>query len=815
MNSSEFFSHKQQYVREHLENTSVLSRKFAEKIGLGNVGELIGLLHDFGKYSEEFQGYIKSACGIIDSNSEAFVDSKDKKGRIDHSSAGAQYIWRQADPNKPVTVYLAQIIALCIASHHGGLIDCILPDGEDWFAKRINKDPAKTHIDEAVDRCDGRILKRIDRLFKQTETLRDFIAVMKCVTDVASLTIRDYRAGFLTRFLFSCLIDADRTDTVDSECPEKAMLRNKNTYPAWDEFIDALDKRLSKFLVRNRVDEIRRDVSLACKKSGVKERGIYSLTVPTGGGKTLASLRFALEHARKHDLKRIVFVIPYTTIIDQNADEVRKVFKDLSGKYKTELVLEHHSNLTPDEETLQTKILSENWDASIVYITTVQLLESLFSGGTRGVRRMHQLAESVIVFDEIQTLPVRLVHLFNNAMNSIVDFCGSSVVLCTATQPCLNKVCAQKGAIEIKKEHEIMPDVKILFSELKRVEVVDAVKTGGWSPEEVAQLAKEELQRTGSVLIVVNTKRAAKELFELCQQADVVVYHLSTDMCPAHRIDILEKVKMCLVPDTFQPMICVSTQLIEAGVDVDFGSVIRYLAGLDSIAQAAGRCNRNGLREKGRVTIVNPISENLGMLKDMEAGREKTYRVLNEYRNNPEEFNNDLLCPDAMDRYFQYYFFDRASKMDYPVSAREFGHSDTLLRILSTNNLSIESYKIKYKKPPVIPLRQSFKSAAKAFRAIDSETQGIIVPYGEGEDIISGLCASSDISREFALMKSAQRFSVNCFRNMIDKLGIGEAGALHNIQGSGILCLKSEHYSKDYGVSVERVMNQSTGFLNG
>jgi len=541
MNSSEFFSHKQQYVREHLENTSVLSRKFAEKIGLGNVGELIGLLHDFGKYSEEFQGYIKSACGIIDSNSEAFVDSKDKKGRIDHSSAGAQYIWRQADPNKPVTVYLAQIIALCIASHHGGLIDCILPDGEDWFAKRINKDPAKTHIDEAVDRCDDRILKRIDRLFKHTETLRDFIAVMKCVTDVASLTIRDYRAGFLTRFLFSCLIDADRTDTVDSECPEKAVLRNKNAYPAWDEFIDALDKRLSKFLVRNRVDEIRRDVSMACKKSGVKERGVYSLTVPTGGGKTLASLRFALEHARKHDLKRIVFVIPYTTIIDQNADEVRKVFKDLTDKYKTELVLEHHSNLTPDEETLQTKILSENWDASIVYTTTVQLLESLFSGGTRGVRRMHQLAESVIVFDEIQTLPIRLVHLFNNAMNSIVDFCGSSVVLCTATQPCLNKVCAQKGAIEIKQEHEIMPDVKSLFSELKRVEVVDAVKPGGWSPEEVAQLAKEELRKTGSVLIVVNTKRAAKELFELCRQVDAVVYHLSTDMCPAHRMGILEK----------------------------------------------------------------------------------------------------------------------------------------------------------------------------------------------------------------------------------------------------------------------------------
>jgi len=810
MYDGKFLSHENKYVHEHLENTSVLSREFAKKIGLGKVGELIGLLHDLGKYSEEFQKYIKSACGIIDSRSEEFVDPKQKKGKIDHSSAGAQYIWCQADPNNPVTVYLAQIIALCIASHHGGLIDCILPDGEDRFFKRINKDSEKTHIDAVIERCDDWILKKANRIFHSPETLQEFIGVMKCVTESASQTIRDYRTGFLTRFLFSCLIDADRTDTVDSECPEKAALRNKNIYPPWDEFIDALDKRLLKFPLRNRVDEIRRDVSLACKKSGAKKRGVFSLTVPTGGGKTLASLRFALEHAGKHNLKRIVFVIPYTTIIDQNADEVRKVFKKLADKYKTELVLEHHSNLTPDEETQQSKILSENWDAPVVYTTTVQLLESIFSGGTRGVRRMHQLAEAVIVFDEIQTLPVRLVHLFNNAMNSLVDFCGSSVVLCTATQPCLNKVCETKGAIKIKKEHEIVPDVKTLFSDLKRVEIVDAVKPGGWHLEEIAQLAIEELQKTGSVLIVVNTKRAAKELFELCQQAEAVAYHLSTDMCPAHRMDILNKVKSCLKIDTLQPLICVSTQLIEAGVDVDFGSVIRYLAGLDSIAQAAGRCNRNGLREKGCVTIVNPASENLGMLKDMEAGREKAYRVLNEYRINPEAFNYDLLCPEAMDRYFQYYFFDRASKMDYPISAREIGYSDTLLRMLSTNILSVESYNIKYKKMPPIPLRQAFNSAAKAFRVIDSETQGIIVPYGEGEDIISRLCASYDISQEFELVKKAQRYSVNCFRNIIDKLGVGEAGALHNIQGSGILCLKTEHYSNQYGVSEERVMNQQT-----
>ena len=796
---------KIQTVDEHQKGTATLSRIFGRKIGLANAGELIGLLHDLGKYSSDFQEYFSEE---ILSWTDPTIKRRWKRGSVDHSTAGAQYIWNTADKNDKALLYLIQILSLCISSHHSGLIDCLAPDGEDKFTKRIKKDSERTHFIEVVEKCNKNILNKIDALIKTPQTLSEFIDVMKQVMDGKTKTVQLFRAGLLTRFLFSCLIDADRTDTADFENPENAELRQHSRYPAWGEFITVLEQRLEQFETRNHVDEIRHDVSLSCKQFGEREQGIYTLTVPTGGGKTLASLRFALEHAQNHKLNRIFFIIPYTSIIDQNAHEVRQIFAELSEKYKNELVLEHHSNLTPDKDTLQSKILAENWDAPIVYTTSVQLLESFFNSGTRGVRRMHQLAESVIVFDEIQTLPVRLTHLFNNAMNFLVDICKSSVVLCTATQPCLHDVDTEKGAIQLTKDPEIMPNVSKLFYDLRRVEVIDQRKPGGLSTAEIAELTKCELIKSGSVLVVVNTKQSARDLFRCCRDFDAKIFHLSTDMCPVHRMIILAKIRSSLEPNNSTPIVCISTQLIEAGVDVDFGSVIRYLAGCDSIAQAAGRCNRNGLRKIGRVTIVNPKDENIGSLIDIEVGREIAQRVLDECAKDKDALNSDLLHPDVMNRFFQYYFYDRKAEMGYPVSKKIVNQSETLLRLLSTNNESLQNYLRAYGKHPDYPLRHSFNSAAKAFKAIDSETQGVIVPYKKGKEIIAKLCASNNILKEYALMKTAQRFSVNCYQNRIMKLGIGEAGALHDIQGSGILCLKPEHYSRDFGVSDEPVTDQ-------
>ncbi|MGB5156501.1 MAG: CRISPR-associated helicase Cas3' [Desulfobacterales bacterium] len=512
-------------------------------------------------------------------------------------------------------------------------------------------------------------------------------------------------------------------------------------------------------------------------------------------------------------MERIIYVIPYTSIIDQNAGEAKKILEDCdtAGYFLDRVVLEHHSNLTPEEETWRQKILAQDWDAPVVFTTSVQFLEALFASGTRSVRRMHQLSRSVIIFDEVQTIPLRCVHMFNNALNFLVRNCGSTVVLCTATQPLLNSVDKKLGSLDISINNEIMPDVGRLFAELKRVDVFDKRKVGGWSCDEVAELADEELKKAGSSLIVVNTRKAAQELYEKChQRIQTEIHHLSTNMCPAHRMKVLKKIRSCLDINNPTPILCISTQLIEAGVDVDFGSVIRSVAGLDSIAQAAGRCNRNGLKPTGRVFIINPGFEKLDKLIDITIGKEKAERLLDEYKNDPAYFDHNILGTKAIARYFQYYFYERASEMKYPVGRNSIiGRDDNLLELLSVNKTSFDEYaRSNNNNAPPIFFRQSFMSAAKMFQAIDSITQGIIVPYLEGKTIIADLCSAFDVEKQYKLIRDAQRYSVNLFPNEWKKLD--DADAIHEVQeGAGIYYLDEQYYSPVFGLSMNPV-NKST-----
>lgn len=822
--TSDFIAHirkldsEKQTVAQHLIETAAIAREHAKKIGLPLMGELCGLLHDLGKYGDEFQRYIKSEYGLLDPDSEDFDDAKGKKSGGDHSTAGSQLLWNDCKKGEHLDVLLRQILSLSIASHHSGLLDCIEPkDGTDSFSKRMEKSDEKTHLREVKQKIDSDVLRKITTLLQSPELRTELEIQKKKVLNLERKVacLRDFRYGLLTRFLFSCLIDADRTNTADFASRETAAKRLRGQYVDWNKLIEALERRLSEFTVKTDVDPLRAEISNHCRDFAQREKGLYSLTVPTGGGKTLASLRFALSHAKKHEMTRIIYVVPYISIIDQNADEVRKIFHALSQQEQQEIVLEHHSNLSPEKETLQGKIIAENWDAQIIYTTAVQFLETLFSSGTRGVRRMHQLANAVIIFDEVQTLPVRIVHLFNNAINFLLDLCGSTVVFCTATQPCLDKVEPTKGAVTLTPEQEMMPDVKDYFRKLQRVEVRDARKPGGWSEEEIAELAHECVESAKSVLIIVNTKQAAKQLYQLCnrkQDDTISVYHLSTNMCPAHRLDILTKVKECLNPDDPHPVICISTQLIEAGVDVDFGSVIRYLAGMDSIAQAAGRCNRNGRCEKGLVYVVNPSRENLDRLEEIRIAQEKAQHILNDYQRDPSAFDHDIIGIEAMQRYYKYYFFDRAAQMAYPVSAKEFDHEDDLLTLLSTNEKSVEIYKRNTRQAPPILLRQAFKSAANAFKVINTSTQGVIVPYCiEGKRIINELCASWNSGKQFGLIKEAQRYSVNLFPHQIEMLW--KKNALFEVQeGSHIFYVLQQHYSPDFGVDHE-IVNEME-FLN-
>ncbi|WP_018527764.1 CRISPR-associated endonuclease Cas3'' [Alkalispirochaeta alkalica] len=549
----DFIAHENQSLIGHLCGVATKCKENASKIGCGDYGEVLGLLHDVGKYSTEFQNYIKSSVGELDPDKdEDFVNTSEYKGKIDHSTAGAQFIWQELAGKTSSQRFLAQILSLCLVSHHSGLIDNLRSDNNgtvDSFTKRIRKNTDKTHLKEIKDKAE--VLARVNSIISNqtfSEPMeRVLSSVFKSLPDGQrnqTSSLFQFHAGLFVRFLFSCLIDADRQDTADSEKMQAAGFRQNGMYVGWKDLISRLEKKIVEFgEPENDVDILRRHVCDSCLEAASKDKGIFTLTVPTGGAKTLSSLRFALHHAEKHKIDRIIYVIPFTSIIDQNAEVVRKIL-ETSAADKGRIVLEHHSNIGAEKQGWKEKLLTENWDAPVVYTTMVQFLEALFGAGTRGARRMHQLAESVIVFDEIQTLPIRCVHMFCNAVNFLVRQCGSSIVLCTATQPLLGRVDNQKGSLDPSSMREIMPNVYELFDDLKRVDVIDLRKAKGWSDEETADLVLDEVTKTGSCLVIVNTKRSARALFRTVQQnGDAECFHLSTGMCPIHRKKILKTIR--------------------------------------------------------------------------------------------------------------------------------------------------------------------------------------------------------------------------------------------------------------------------------
>jgi CRISPR-associated endonuclease/helicase Cas3 len=809
----EYIAHKDQKLHEHLEGVAKLAKCHANKIGMGEYGELLGLLHDLGKYSSDFQKYITDAINKDDPNfdpdqDEYFEDPTERRGKIDHSTAGAQHLSSMAGTSNAHKI-LCQILSLCLVSHHSGLIDCLKTDNngtEDSYSKRLSKDDKKTHLEECIRNADANILERIkdilaDEAFTKPFEIKCREIVRKSPEKNPISIVSQFQLGLLVRFLFSVLIDADRQDAADSDKPKAKKYRQQGEYQSWQELIERLENKYKTFESQNRVDEIRQQISIHCRDAAERPQGLFTLTVPTGGGKTLASLRFALKHAEKHKMDRIIYVIPYTSIIDQNAQVVREILEPKEyAKDQGKIVLEHHSNIGADVQSWKEKLLTENWDAPIIFTTMVQLLEALFGAGTRGARRMHQLAKAIIVFDEIQTLPVKCVHLFNNAINFLVDHCGSTVVLCTATQPLLGTVDEKKGALKLSKENELMPDVDKLFKDLKRVNIYDCRKSLGWTYPEIAALAVEQINQSGSCLVVVNMKKTARNIFTEAQKNGFEIYHLSTGMCPAHRKQILSTIRCKL--DNKEPLLCVSTQLIEAGVDISFRSVIRLLAGLDSIAQAAGRCNRNGDPEIGNVFVVNPADENLEHLKDIAAGKEKSNRVLDDYKTNPLKYGSDIIGPAMLEWFYENYFYERQGIMDYPVHA---GRNDTLLNMLSSNRLAVDDYSRINKCMPAINLRQSFMSAAQLFRSIDAPTRSVIVKYDkEGSKLVAQLCAAFEVEKQYNLIRKAQQYSVNLFPHEFKKLA--KQNAMYPVQeGTEIFYLDSQYYSKITGLSLEPV----------
>lgn len=758
-----------QSLEEHLSNCAELAEMNSSKIGLHDIGRLVGLLHDLGKATSRFNAYI---CDI----------SEDKRGDIDHSTAGAQYLFRKegapsGNGSGPWDRIADQMAELVIMSHHSGLIDCLSSAGENRFEKRILKSDIETGFSESIIRIGKGITEEADSI--RSSAIGSLAGLIEKIVSESDKKDRMFRLGLLSRFLLSCLIDADHTDTGNYE----SGISNASKQTDWGILVSRYHEYMRGLDRSSEISRIRAEVLKECTDASHRDKGIFTLSVPTGGGKTLSSLGFSLEHLKFHGMERIIYVVPYTSIIDQNAGIVRSVLD--RGE---DVVREYHSNIdigdADDDQDNPWRCYSDPWDSPIIFTTMVQFLDTFFSSGTKCARRMHNMANSVIVFDEIQTIPIKTVYMFNEAVNFLVNQCGSTAVLCTATQPLLGE--GLLHPLNLNGDSEIIRDVKGLFSSMERARVEYLDGNALWKAEEISELALDKIKDVDSLLIIANTKKMVRSIYDEISKSipeDVRLYHLSTNMCPVHRTEVLGSIFESLKKEK---VICVSTQLIEAGIDIDFNAVIRSLAGVDSIAQAAGRCNRNGSMEGLGTVYVVKTDEYLGRLEDIAIGRKCAESVFHEFKDDP-------LGVGSIERYFEQYFYERKGNMSYNTDNPE----RPMFDMLSANLAAARSYEGINGKKTDIFLRQSFKEANDGFHVIESQ-RGVIVPFNEeSREIICGLC-SDDYNTRMNLLRRAQRHSVNTysFDSLLKRGLIREVS-----EGSGIYYLLDGNYDLKYGLA--------------
>lgn len=719
-----------QKLPEHLDRVAERASAHADAFGSRGWGHCAGLWHDLGKFSMEFQAKLDG-----------------KKIQFEHSGVGAAFA---AGQHKERGLPLA----FAIAAHHAGLADYLT--SEPGFPK-----PLRERLK------DNRALTQELSPFFPSKIANLKIPELPCFLgrphtgDRNECETYQRRTEFWIRFLFSALVDADRLDSEEFCQPEKSSKRS--LFPS----IDALCQRIDSHIEATQatlpapakdslVNKTRQYVANACRDAASQSQGSFSLTVPTGGGKTLSSMSFALHHAQFHNLRRVIVVIPYTSIIEQNAEVYRKALG-------TEAVVEHQSSLDPVERrarygqeiTTRAELASENWDAPVIVTTTVQFFESLFSNRPSRCRKLHNVAGSVIVLDEVQTLPPAFLHSILDALNELIRSYRCSVVLSTATPPSLKW---RTGFdLGLRNCREIAPNPQQLASQLKRVDYM-------WPDDDARRLGPAELVahlvKHPQVLAIVHRREdarlTAKNLEALAK--DRSVYHLSALMCPAHRSQTLNEIKKTL--EHGAPCRVVSTPLVEAGVDVDFPVVYRAVGGIDSIVQAAGRCNREGRIDRGRMIVFRARSA---------PPRGTPRRALGITESLLREHGGalDLNDPAIFEDYFrQLYFLEQLDPKGIQTLRQEF----------------------------------RFASVSREFQLIeDGFTHAVVVPFGNASARLEELRRLGP-TRETT--RGLQAFTVNIYLDAFQKLS--NAGALEEVLDGtwAVTEMFSGLYDKKYGLVV-------------
>lgn len=689
-----------QSIEAHLKGTGELAETFAAEFGAAANGKLCGLAHDIGKYSDEFQLRLRGGK------------------KVDHATAGAIECFK----------IKAAFEAVCVIGHHSGLPnvghkDADTTESQTFFGRKLRAEQGG--IPDYRKNWNGHIALPQD-YFRPSG--------------------RGFATAFYIRMLYSCLVDADYIDTETFMNGDAG----RGNYEPLSALCDKLTAYISKWNNPTReIDILRQKILNSCIEKASAPRGIFSLTVPTGGGKTVASMAFALNHAVANSMKRIIYVIPYTSIIEQNA----KVFRDILGQ---ENVVEHHSQVSyelsenADELEYRSALATENWDAPVIVTTAVQFFESLYANRSSKCRKLHNIANSVIIFDEAQMIPSNNLRPCVAAIAELVRAYNATAVLCTATQPAIDGMLLEYS----KKESvvELCPDVDGMFEKFRRTSFE---KEGRLATDELVSRLESQQQ----VLCIVNTRKFAQEVYEALPSEGR--FHLSTLMCPVHRKQKLDEIRERL--KSGKTCRVVSTSLIEAGVDVDFPRVFREMAGLDSILQAAGRCNREGKRsaESSIVTVFE--SEN------------KVNKLIAVNRDAAEEAVRDWIQPNniqTIECYFKAY--------------RDLLRNDDKSEIMKAIKEGISGCQL------------PFKQIAERFRLIDENTFTVYISVGEGKELISRL-REGERSRE--LYRKAGMYSVSIYENHFNALI--NAGAAEPFGDDAAILTDLSLYSDEKGLATD------------
>lgn len=761
---------KKQSIFEHSESVSEIASNSCERVGLKYTGKLLGYLHDMGKCRSSFTDYLN----------KSYASKFDKAVKIpaksDHSTIGAKFIYNYPLEKSFSSDLYKEILAQVIMSHHTGLNNFLSKDGSEDFLNRLNREF------EYEEECKENFYKYIineddfDKLLHQgLEEIDSFMEISKKRYDIINLI----------NFLFAALIDADRLDAFNFELNLKYKQKKNN----FEDYSKNLEDYIKTFKVSNEIDELRNEISNICFKKSSYGTGIYDLTVPVGGGKTISSMRFALNHAIKNKKERIIYIMPYISIIEQNAEVIRKATKAE--------VLEFHSNMIKDEENTEDykeyiksrkkTTYEDRWDEDIVFTSLVQFLNTFYSKPTRNNRRLNSLKNSVIVFDEVQSIPYYTRTLFFYAIGFLEKCLNTTILLMTATQPRFKE---DLVSLEYSEPIKLIDDEEKYFEKFKRVNIIDKTEDIITKENDVYNLVKEEIKDVNSLLFIVNTKKAVDFINNSILSEEYEIITLNTNFCPEHRSEIISNTKKKLkdIRDgkRSKKLIMITTQIIEAGVDISFEKVIRSMSSLTSIAQSSGRCNRNKEKEIADVIIVNFGSniENLNNLKEIRIGK-KIMEDLLKYGKNTEEF--DYLSKASLDEYFKYEN-NSIEKEDFDFKFKK----TTLSDLFAINNDGININENNAKK---LKLTSAIKDVKENFYVIEENSKSVIVPYKSGIEIIEKLNSQEEIINIKKLLKNSQRYSLNIYENVFNELV--EKGAIYELKIEGVYGLVSTYYGEN------------------